>query len=493
MPSWVTKALREKMLAIVVMHEEETKQALRKAKGGGTAALRSMSPDELFLLFCHFQSFPGIAKHAGIGRSSVSDIYRAAGCGMNELHDRLMGYEVDDEEEEEIDVRKLIEGRSEVERAEAKAEFFRRRLQAAQATIEKLTDTYSLYRDIISETIQEFPPCPVSYPQFPVPEDVDEELCILPISDVHIGECVLPERMGGLAHYNWEVFLQRIEQYKRGIHSIVNCHLRRSYPIRTALIFLLGDIVTGEDVFHKQLAHIDLPLVKQVVEGSMRLAEMIRWIATQFDNVRVYAVCGNHGETKTTTLNADYLLYTMMATALSSQPNLKFFISETHYMGIRIDRHQNYLDFGDVDREWNFLLTHGNQAKSYMGLPYYSLDRLVRKYSSMTGILWDKLFVGHHHQDVPGPRNSWCVAGSWVGGTEYSQSKMQGSEQPCQRIWGFHPNRGITWSYTIDLAERTRLVMRPGDDGIYTPHTVVERNDNGEFEYHLRGMEGADV
>lgn len=200
-------------------------------------------------------------------------------------------------------------------------------------------------------------------------------------------------------------------------------------------------------------------------------------------------VPGNHGSTRTTTVNMDYVAYMMMATALAEQSNLEFFISETHYMGLHIDRNQDYLDFGECDRVWNFLLTHGNQAKSYVGLPFYSLEKMVRRYSSMTGILWDKMFVGHHHQDVPGPKNAWAVNGSWVGGTEYSQEKMQGSDQPCQRIWGFHPKRGLTWTYPIDLDDATRLEMRPNDQGIYTPYTTVDAADSGGFEFSLHGVE----
>ena len=103
----------------------------------------------------------------------------------------------------------------------------------------------------------------------------------------------------------------------------------------------------------------------------------------------------------------------------------------------------------------------------------------------MTGILWDKLFVGHHHQDVPGPRNAWAINGSWVGGTEYSQEKMQGNDQPCQRIWGFHPKRGLTWTYSIDLDKEMRLEMRANDNGVYTPVTTVSIDEKGATKFNL--------
>jgi len=885
------------MTEMALQDEKKLEKLLIGTANSGSEGLKNCSNEDLLLLYCHFHSHPDIGRHVGVGESTVSDIYRDAGLGWREIRDKVIEFAKSSTDDEPLSPQKLIES-SELDRLMNQIDFYKSKLRRKEQEVDQLTNYYALYRDIISDTVQAFPEVPLTYPEMETSGEVDEELCILPISDVHIGECVVPERMGGLANYNWETFLHRIEEYKRGIHSIVNEHLRRSYPINTALVFCLGDwcfpgdepvlmadsrhcpikdiavgdsvvshrgvdkrvvdvmkrryagnllsiglrgrakkirctpehpilgitrediwgkycengrsdrgraghqtnitmgapvrkkhweyidennlrfipacelsvgdyvamprrvvqqqnptvldvpvrptarnnicdevvldndmarllgyfcaegsvqwstngkplkaifcmgqdegvesiiiedirsilrrkfnieagiikrpsdggdtnhitcyscrvaellvnlcggnsydihvpvnellsagreavlsfvaaytdgdgcrqqnkhdlaiktasvsedmtrgLITllvsigmfasysvdsrgvylasiparyrneivkysavgedsitlskncsywhdldnyvllpissisheyyndyvynleveddnsyivnniavhncsGEDVFHKQLANIDLKLTQQIFDGALRMAELIRWLSSQFKNVEVMCVSGNHGETKTTTLNTDYILYTIMATALANQSNVNCYISETHYMGIHIDRNQDLIDFGDVDKVWNFLITHGHQARSYNSVPFYSLERLVRRYSSMTGILWDKLFVGHHHQDVPGPRNAWCINGSWVGGTEYSQTKMQGNDQPCQRIWGFHPNRGLTWTYSIDLDEHKVLEMRPNDNGIYTPYTMVSKDENGNLDFELHGnMEAA--
>lgn len=482
----ITSSMRRHMVALSRQDECRLKRLLSSTKDKGSGGISKLEDEDIYILFCHFQSFRAMSDHCGLSQTTIKDLCYSRGISASavsawvedRIGDILSSEKFDPSEIEMVDP-------SELERALAQMEYYKRRYEYERDNNKKLSNYYNLYRDIISTTVTEFPEVPLSYQTPERPKSNDEELCILPISDTQIGSCVLPERLGGLAHYNVDVFDRRIEEYKRGVNSIVNEHLRLSYPIRTAIVMLLGDIIEGETIFPNQMAQLDLDLTSQIFNGALKVAEIIRWLSAQFDNVRVMAVPGNHGNVKGTTLNGDYISYLMMAQALTAQKNVEFFISETHYLGLYIDKNQDYLDFDGHDRVWNFLLTHGHQAQSYNGLPFYSLERLVRKYSSMTGILWDKLFVGHHHQDVPGPRNAWAINGSWVGGTEYSQEKMQGNDQPCQRIWGFHPKRGLTWTYPIDLDKEVRLEMREGDNGLYTPVTTVSQEDDGSYKFSL--------
>lgn len=482
----INSATRRHMIALSRRDEDRLKRILSSTRGRGGAGLDKLGTDDLCILFCHFQSFKAAADHCGLSVSGTKDAFYRNGVSL----DSVLRWVEDNISNiltaENIDLGEVaMVDPSELERALAMVEYYKRRYEYEKAKNQKLSNGYNLYRDIIATTVTEFPAVPAAYQNPTSDYKNDEELCFLPISDTQIGSCVLPERLGGLAHYNWDVFLHRIEEYKRGVNSIVNEHLRLSYPINTAVVMLLGDLIENEVTFPNQMAHIDLDLTSQIFNGALQIAELIRWLAAQFKHVRVLAIPGNHGNVKGTTMNADYIAYIMMAQALAAQPNVEFMVSETYYLGFYIDKNQDYLDFKGHDRVWNFLMTHGHQAKSYNSLPFYSLERLVRRYSSMTGILWDKLFVGHHHQDVPGPRNAWAINGSWVGGTEYSQEKMQGNDQPCQRIWGFHPKRGLTWTYSIDLDKEMRLEMRANDNGVYTPVTTVSIDEKGATKFNL--------
>ena len=45
---------------------------------------------------------------------------------------------------------------------------------------------------------------------------------------------------------------------------------------------------------------------------------------------------------------------------------------------------------------------------------------------------------------------------------------MPAANQPTQRLFGFHPRRGLTFSYPIKLADRPEL--KAIDDIAYTPY-----------------------
>jgi hypothetical protein len=219
---------------------------------------------------------------------------------------------------------------------------------------------------------------------------------------------------------------------------------------------------------------IDRGLVFQMAEGAVHLARLLRWIAGMFDQVYVYAVPGNHGRTKTTTLNADFILYMLMRERLSNQYNLRFMLSESDMCGIYIDHSLGLLDWPEdiLGRRWNYLFTHGHQTHGWMGIPYYGLDRFTQRIAPTTGILWDHTFCGHHHQNAS--TDDWTVIGSWVGGTDYSVGRMQKASQPKQLIRGFNPRYGLTWSYPIYLGEKPCLTTGSEETpGMYTPHNQL--------------------
>jgi len=222
---------------------------------------------------------------------------------------------------------------------------------------------------------------------------------------------------------------------------------------------------TGEDVFPIQLARVDRLLLEQIFEGAYYLADVLRYLSSIYDDVWCYMVPGNHGTgTKTTTISTDHLLYTMMTLALRDQKNFHPIISDSEYCALYIDDTLDLIPFLGSTRRWNFCLTHGHQARGWMGMPWYGLDKMKRRISDTMGIVFDKVFTGHNH--VTASTEGWESIGSWVGATGYSMGKQMAST-PMQSLFGFHPKRGLTWRYNIVLGDEPKLP--DGKDGLYTP------------------------
>lgn len=340
---------------------------------------------------------------------------------------------------------------------------WRRQAQKLQDEVDRLRQWDAVIADTVERVGLTFKPVPT-----PPPDNRrqrDEHLLIQNISDVHVGERVSLSDTGGVAEYNQAMFLRRLEALKERMGIMVS-DLRSVYPIPHLIWHFLGDIGTSEGVFPMQLARLDMHLEEQIVEAAMHIADLVQWSAAMFPKVTVYAVPGNHCP-KDITLNSDRLIYRFMQLLLRRQENVRFCMSDSHYVGYRIGPQDDYVDWGDADpREWAILATHGHQAKRYMSVPYYALDRLVLRYSHMTNRLWDMMFVGHSHEIAQA--NRWYCNGCWPGGTEYSTERMQGASRPEQLMCLFHPQHGITFQGNVFLDAQPSLTT-PDEDGVWTP------------------------
>lgn len=334
-------------------------------------------------------------------------------------------------------------------------------------------------RVVMEDVLKEHPqqvPLPAYYQPVRRGITADEELTFIFISDTHVGELVRASDTMGLSTYSTEEFVERCETYKKALDVLVNGHLRKVYPLRKAFVCCLGDIAAGEDVFPMQQARIDRKLMYQAIEGAGHLAQVVRYICGMFEEVTVYLVPGNHGKTKTTTLNTDVILYCYMALLLENQPNCRVVLSDCESCAFYIDPNLGLLPWpeGAPNRRWNFMLTHGHQARGWAGTPYYGLDRMTQRLALSTKLVFDHLWCGHHHSDATA--QNWTVVGSWVGGTDFSVSTMQSASRPTQLIQGFHPRQGLTWRFPVYLGEDPCLsVEGEAAPGIYTPHNDLLR------------------
>ncbi|HUW43950.1 MAG TPA: metallophosphoesterase [Bacillota bacterium] len=304
-----------------------------------------------------------------------------------------------------------------------------------------------------------------------------QEVCMM-FSDAHVGLGVIPEEVGGLSHYNVDIFNERIKNYESKAIRITDLH-RKTHEINTLHIPMLGDLVHGSnDVGAWGYLHQQQNVVDQVFEAFSAVVKMITNLSQIFDNIKIYGVYGNHGRIgqkghEKKFVNWDYLIYKWMEASLSNYKNIEFFIPRANFQVQEIMNNK-------------FLFCHGDGAKSWSGIPWYGLNRLEAKYRSMldrskeVGKLWDVMIskgidqksikeqveftfnyvrsfdymcFGHFHQmgEVETSAGGRMIMNaSFVGGDDYSINDLISCSTPAQKIFGVNKH-GRTWSYDIEL------------------------------------------
>jgi predicted phosphodiesterase len=216
------------------------------------------------------------------------------------------------------------------------------------------------------------------------------------------------------------------------------------YPIRKLVVCLAGDLVHNERVgFQVDLDELEQVLLKQMYDVVIpMLSEMLLTWCTQFDEVEVYAVRGNHGgngKFASSSFNADTLIALTLRDRFTDQPNIHFnVVTENFYATFKVFKTR-------------FLLLHGDSIKMYLYTPFYGIvQRAVRWFGSIGA--FDVMIMGHFHQYLQFQFNNWecMVNGCWVTDDGWVLKTLGMAGSCNQTCFGVHP-RGITWRYRLDL------------------------------------------
>jgi len=305
---------------------------------------------------------------------------------------------------------------------------------------------------------------PVRLEKVPKSPREDPHTAMVDIGDVHLGELVDPVLTGGLSRYNRDIFYERGERFRQVFQHIVGIH-RRAYPVEDLYVNLLGDIVTGENVYHGQPFQIDMPLLRQIFEGAHYFAGLIQDFSRTFKSVHVRCVAGNHGaeKDKHPLTNWDVAVYNLLEILLSAQSNIDFEISQSAFLIYQVPGHDGF----------NHVLAHGN-VRGWASIPFYGFERLGASAQSMFGIPISFIHAGHIHNEAKWSSNRvrFLINGSWVGGSDLSVNKMVRNSLPTQSLFFCHPRQGIAASYEIRLDDWTKMMT--DSKGIYRPQNLHE-------------------
>lgn len=312
-----------------------------------------------------------------------------------------------------------------------------RKLAKAEAKREELVD--AVYRAAQTAAAS------MTIPPVPSPAKdsrrASPEVAICLLADWQTGK-VTPE-------YNSDIAAARVDRYAEKAVKLIELQ-RSHHPVNEARIYLLGDLLEGEEIFPGQAHHIDASLYTQMFTTAETLANAVRRIAATVASVKVLGAIGNHGamggpirRSYHPETNFDAMLYNVARMLLRDEPRVEW--PETFVAGERAW----YATDEVLGKRW--FLFHGDQVKSAsFGIPWYGFSkRLLGWATSVTP--FDYSASGHWHVPVRMQVNAithWG-AGSTESANTFAQEWLaSGGQRPSQWLL-FAGEGGVTAEYCV--------------------------------------------
>lgn len=270
-------------------------------------------------------------------------------------------------------------------------------------------------------------------------------------SDLHYGEIVRAEEMGGYNAYNLAIAEQRTRRFFERTILVARDYLA-GVRYDGIVLALGGDLVSGD--IHDELMETNEVSTYETVEIALPwLKAGVEMFAEEFGNVHVVSAPGNHGRNtrkprhkKRAENNADTHLSRLLANQFRDTDGITFDVPRS------ID-----VDF-DV-YGYRFTLEHGDQAKGGDGQvgalgPVKRLTLRKQTQSAEEGRAFKYLLVGHFHQYVAGASQGFVMNGSLKGYDEYARAWHFKPEPPQQSLSVVTPERGISVQAPIFVASK---------------------------------------
>ena len=277
----------------------------------------------------------------------------------------------------------------------------------------------------------------------------DAETMNLLLSDLHAGEQVDLEEMGGLNEYNLNIMKRRLERIKHTVIRILTI-LSSAYSFEQLKVYGLGDWISG--IIHEELVETsDGNVIDWLFETSEAVAGLILTLSARFPKTTFVGVVGNHGRMqkqiryKQRYVNWDYVCYDRLKLLCSRDEKVDFVLPKS---------------FFHVDRTYNksILVIHGDNINSWAGIPWYGIQRQITKLKELMAKrrqFIDYTFMGHFHNTgmLEQTNGEIILNGSLIGANEFSAGAMFQGADPHQWIFGMHPRKGITFRYSLAVED----------------------------------------
>lgn len=273
------------------------------------------------------------------------------------------------------------------------------------------------------------------------------EDAVLLLSDMQIGRknsFLNPETNQLELTYNFDIMVKQANRLVESIWQIVSL-LKSGYQINKLWIFSLGDIVDNDFIFKGQPFFLDMNTGDQLWQGTAVVADMFKSFLKIFKEVEIVAVPGNHGrhtarrEASPAIRNFDYHFYRILELIFKGEERIKFDISPDYFYYPKI-------------YDWSYMIHHGDDVYSWMGLPYYGIVRKSK--ARQNEFRYYVECIGHFHTSMVIPTSSksyTIVNGGWIPKDNHAWQEFGVLSKPEQTFFGVSPKRPRTWSFDLDL------------------------------------------
>jgi hypothetical protein len=264
------------------------------------------------------------------------------------------------------------------------------------------------------------------------------------LSDLHWGEMVRAEQIGGVNSYNLAIARQRLRTVIETVIGLCKI-LDPSMTYPGIVCPLGGDMVSGN--IHDELAASnELNTMPTVLDLYRNLVPAIRLLADTFGNVFLPCVSGNHDRDTKKIWSKDrnhtsfgWLLYQFLAAAFADDKRITFYIPDGSDALYRI-------------YNTRYLLTHGDQFRGGDGIigalgPVTRGEQKKNTRNAAVGQDYDVMEFGHFHKRMLTARLRGN--GSLKGYDEYAADNNFGFEPPSQNFWITHVDHGITFDAPV--------------------------------------------
>lgn len=272
----------------------------------------------------------------------------------------------------------------------------------------------------------------------------------LQFSDAHLGEVVQPEQIEYANAFNDEIALKRMQRLTSNTIEMARDYVT-GIDIEGIAIFATGDLFTGN--IHEELRRTNATtLFESFAYWIDPIEAMINTFASEFKNVHLAGVVGNHGREPGRPIyknraqeNIEWLLWSMVARDYKDSDNVTISVSDG-------------MDYSVSLYDTNYVITHGDEFKGGSGISGSKAPLALGQHRTAVrqlalGKPMDYLVVGHFHTYRP-PGDGLIQGGSLKGYDEFAYGKRFRPELAQQGMWITTPEHGPTMSMPIIVQKR---------------------------------------